>query len=68
MSKKTDNKATLLLKRILETVWLVVAIIALVIAIRETISVGINKSLLYYLFSGIAFFFYLSRRKQRIRN
>ena len=63
MSK--NNKTINVLKRILETLWLVVALFALAIAVRETSRVGIKESLLFFLFSGIAFFFYFIRRKQR---
>jgi len=63
MSNK--NKTINVLKRVLETLWLVVALFALAIAVRETSRVGIKESLLFYLFSGIAFFFYFIRRKQR---
>ena len=59
------NNTTKLLKRILEYMWLVVAIIALGIAIKETLNVGFVDSLLYYLFSGIASFFYFLRIKER---
>jgi len=54
------------LKRILEIVWLIVAILALGIAIRETMHVGFGKSYYFFLFSIVAFFFYYSRRKERI--
>jgi len=65
----TEKKRPIkILKQVLEIVWLIVALIALVIAVRETISIGINKSLMYYLFSGVAFFFYFSRRNQRIKS
>ena len=59
------NNTTRLLKRILEYLWLIVAIIALGIAIKETLDIGFVDSLLYYLFSGIASFFYFLRIKER---
>jgi len=59
------SKTTKILKRILETVWLIVALIALGIAVKETFAAGIKDSAIYYLFSGIACFFYFSRRRQR---
>lgn len=65
----TEKKKPIkILKQVLEIIWLIVALIALIIAIKETISTGINKSLMYYLFSGVASFFYFSRRNQRIKS
>ena len=59
------NNITKLLKRVLESLWLIVAIIAFGIAIKETLNVGFADSLIYYLFSGIASFFYFLRIKER---
>jgi hypothetical protein len=67
MSNLKSNKTLFLLKHILEIVWLIVALLALGIAIRETISYGFTKNMLYYAFSAVGFFFYFSRRKQRKR-
>lgn len=66
MSNLPSNKTLKILKHILETVWLIVAIMALGIAIKETLNVGFMKSILYYGFCAVATFFYFSRRKQRI--
>jgi hypothetical protein len=65
MSILKSNKTLHLLKYILEIVWLIVALLALGIAIRETLSFGFTKNMLYYAFSTVGFFFYFSRRKQR---
>ncbi|MDA3893726.1 MAG: hypothetical protein PF517_18845 [Salinivirgaceae bacterium] len=67
MKKQADNKITKLLKQILELVWLIVALLALGIAIKETINIGFSKSFLYYLFSGVAVFFFFSRRRERMQ-
>jgi len=67
MVDKNPNKTLKVLKQILETIWLIVALIALGIAVKETLSVGFINSALYYFFSVIAFFFFFSRRKQRIK-
>lgn len=59
------NKATKGLKRILEYLWLIVSIIALGIAIKETLDIGFIDSIIYYVFCGVAAFFYFLRRKER---
>ena len=46
------NNITKLLKRVLESLWLIVAIIAFGIAIKETLNVGFADSLIYYLYIG----------------
>jgi len=66
MTNKNPNKTLKILKRMLETIWLIVALIALGIAIKELLTVGFKNSILYFVFSLVAFFFFFSRRKQRV--
>lgn len=61
------NKVSKILRQILENLWLVVAILALGIAIKETLNVGFKNSLMYYAFVVVAVFFYFTRRNQRIK-
>lgn len=63
-----NNKISKILKQILENLWLVVAILALVISVKETISAGFQNSLLYYAFTAVAVFFYFTRRNQRLKS
>lgn len=67
MDNPNENKISRVLKRILENMWLIVAILAAVISVKETINAGFKNSLLYYAFVVVAVFFYLTRRNQRLK-
>lgn len=67
MDNPNENKISRILKRILENMWLIVAILAAVISVKETINAGFKNSLLYYAFVVVAVFFYLTRRNQRLK-
>ena len=60
------NNTTKGLKRILEYLWLTISVVAMGIAIKETIKIGFTESLIYYIFIIIAVFFYFLRRKERL--
>jgi len=54
--------------KILEILWLIVAILCLLSAIHQTIYEGILKSYLFIIFAIISFAIYFLRRKNRLRS
>jgi hypothetical protein len=59
------KQPTRILKKTLEILWLIVFLATLFIAIKETISKGFFNSYIFYIFSIVAFFFFLMRKKER---
>jgi len=59
------NKVIGPLKHVVETIWLLVSLASLGIAIRETYIHGLAPALKFYLFFAIGLFFFISRRNQR---
>lgn len=62
------NKVSDTLKKILEYLWLAIAIISLAIAAFETITNSFKQALPFYAFIFIALFFFTTRRRQRLKN
>ncbi|MBL4752632.1 MAG: hypothetical protein JKY52_03385 [Flavobacteriales bacterium] len=61
------NKGGVKLIQFLERVWFVVGATSLLIGIYETITLGIEESYIFFIFTAVAGFLYFLRRKQRIR-
>jgi len=63
MASKNSTKAI----RILEIVWLVIAVIAILIGTYETLNAGIGESYIFFIFTVIAGIMHTIRKRQRKR-
>ncbi|OFX36145.1 MAG: hypothetical protein A2X08_03110 [Bacteroidetes bacterium GWA2_32_17] len=52
-------------KLILEYVWLILAIVAVIIGSYKVIYIGFNQSYIFYIIAAIACFMYMLRRAMR---
>ncbi len=62
------SKVSKQLKTILEYIWLTTAIISIGIASYETYQTSLKSAVPFFAFFFLALFFYVSRRKERIKN
>lgn len=53
--------------RVLEVSWIVIAIIALCVGIYETWTHSFNDGLIFFVFTFVAGFMFILRRRQRLR-